>query len=194
MRTWNPCRDSSSAALEAGKAAILADIADITAYPGEWGFPDGSKAVLDIYMADIEAELQRRSRLRLPPERRPNQSADAIKAAVDIVQVIERYVVGLRRCGTQYRAKCPLHHGESDTSLSINPEKQVWFCHGCLVGGDCFDFLMWVTGCDFPGALELACIEAGIPRPKIVPEDYSRSRGIGNGNSFVLRGGRIVPR
>jgi CHC2 zinc finger len=160
----SPCRDYTSAALEAGKAAILADIADITAHPDEWSFPDGSKAVLDIYMADIEAELTRRSRLRLPPARRANQSADAIKKQVDIVQVAERYVARLRQVGGRYRCKCPMHDGESDTSLSVDAEQQLFYCFGCGIGGDVFDFLMWVAGCDFPGAVQLACIEAGIPK------------------------------
>jgi hypothetical protein len=166
MTTWNPCRDYTSAALEAGKATILADIADITAHPDEWSFPDGSLDVLKIYMADIEAELTRRSRLRLPPERRANQSAEAIKKQVDIVKIAERYVAKLRKVGNRYRGKCPMHDGESDTSLSIDAKEKLFCCFGCGIGGDVFAFLMWVAGCDFPGAIQLACIEAGIPFPK----------------------------
>ncbi|MFL5759100.1 MAG: CHC2 zinc finger domain-containing protein [Thermomicrobiales bacterium] len=189
---WNPYRGATVAALLAGKAAILADIADITARPDGWDFPDGSKAVLNIYMADIEAELTRRSRLRLPPERSANYSADAIKKRVDIVQIAERYAAKLRKVGSRYRARCPKHDGESDTSLSIDAEQQLFYCFGCQIGGDVFDLLMWVAGCDFPGAIQLACIEAGIP--KMIPENDSRPKGIGNGNHFAVRGGQVVPR
>lgn len=35
----------------------------------------------------------------------------------------------------EYRALCPVHN-DTEPSLCISTEKQVWYCHGCGVGGN----------------------------------------------------------
>jgi CHC2 zinc finger len=43
----------------------------------------------------------------------------------------------MRRVGEEWTARCPLNDHEDKTpSFTVNPEKNVWFCHGCLRGGD----------------------------------------------------------
>jgi hypothetical protein len=37
----------------------------------------------------------------------------------------------------------------------VNPEKQVWYCHPCGIGGDCIRFVQLVEGVSFKGALAL---------------------------------------
>jgi DNA primase len=142
----------------------------------------------------VNAEIARRERLKVRPSIERGPDAETVKAQVDITVVIERYVV-LHKAGRTWRGKCPVHDGVSDSSLAVYPESQSFFCFGCGIGGDCFDFLMWAAGCEsFPAAIELACLEAGIPAPKIAPKMIPALRESGIGNHFVLRGGRIVPR
>jgi len=52
----------------------------------------------------------------------------------DIVTVVERAGVQLRRVGSQLVGLCPFHP-DQHPSLSVNPEKNVWFCHAEGVGG-----------------------------------------------------------
>jgi hypothetical protein len=44
---------------------------------------------------------------------------------------------GLRRAGREWVGRCPLpDHEDRSPSFAVNPEKNVFFCHGCLRGGD----------------------------------------------------------
>lgn len=58
--------------------------------------------------------------------------------------------------GTErYKALCPFHN-EKTPSFNIDFEKKVWYCHGCVTGGDFFSFLMKAHECTFLEALRLA--------------------------------------
>jgi DNA primase len=44
---------------------------------------------------------------------------------------------GLRKAGKERVGRCPLpDHEDKTPSFTVNPEKSVWFCHGCSRGGD----------------------------------------------------------
>jgi hypothetical protein len=43
----------------------------------------------------------------------------------------------MRKVGKQWSALCPLpDHEEKTPSFTVDPAKNLWFCHGCLRGGD----------------------------------------------------------
>lgn len=63
-----------------------------------------------------------------------------IKAAVDIVEVIGRYVQ-LKRKGVEEVGLCPFHD-DHKASLNVNRKKQLYFCGACGASGDVFDFLV----------------------------------------------------
>ncbi len=86
---------------------------------------------------------------------------DEIKARIDIVDFISRYVP-LQRSGRLYRALCPFHQ-ERTPSFIVFPERRSWRCFGaCGTGGDIFDFLMRRENLAFREALELLAQEAGV--------------------------------
>ncbi len=86
---------------------------------------------------------------------------DEIKARIDIVDFISRYVP-LQRSGRLYRALCPFHQ-ERTPSFIVFPERRTWRCFGaCGTGGDIFDFLMRRENLVFREALELLAREAGV--------------------------------
>jgi DNA primase len=49
------------------------------------------------------------------------------------------------------RARCPIHGGDSPTSMSINEQNGVFHCHVCHAGGDKLAFVQKALGCDFKG-------------------------------------------
>ncbi len=64
---------------------------------------------------------------------------DAAKEAVPVIDLADRLLGpgGLRRVGREWAGRCPLpDHEDRSPSFTVNPEKNVWFCHGCLRGGD----------------------------------------------------------
>ncbi len=64
---------------------------------------------------------------------------DAAKEAVPVIDLADRLCGpgGLRRGGKEWAGRCPLpDHEDRSPSFTVNTEKNVWFCHGCLRGGD----------------------------------------------------------
>ena len=78
-----------------------------------------------------------------------------------IITIAEDGGLELKRRKDEYWALC-CFHDEDTPSLSFNPEKNVFFCHGCDKGGGVIDFVMARDTLDFPEAvLKLA----GEPQP-----------------------------
>jgi DNA primase len=95
------------------------------------------------------------------PEGRANRGClkpiDAAKEAVPIEQLAERLSGEGKRRGREIAFICPLHD-DHDPSLIVDPEKQVWFCHPCAVGGDVVELarLAWGHPDDGRGKAEAA--------------------------------------
>jgi DNA primase len=83
-----------------------------------------------------------------------------VKLRLDIVEVIGGYVT-LHRAGRELTGLCPFH-AEKTPSFSVNPERQVWHCHGCGAGGDLFGFIQQIERIDFRHALEMLADRAGV--------------------------------
>ena len=86
---------------------------------------------------------------------------DEIKARIDIVDFISRYVP-LQRSGRTFKACCPFHQ-EKTPSFVVFPHTGTWHCFGaCGTGGDVFSFLMKKENLDFSEALRVLAKEAGV--------------------------------
>src|SRR6201988_3848280 len=88
---------------------------------------------------------------------------DEIRAAVDIVDLVGRYV-SLKKSGVNWKGLCPFH-GEKTPSFMVNPRKGIFHCFGCGVGGDAFGFLMRQDKLAFPEAVRALAKTAGIALP-----------------------------
>ena len=85
----------------------------------------------------------------------PEHKIDQIRDAANIVEVVSNYV-NLKAAGNLYRGLCPFH-SEKTPSFTVNPEKRIFHCFGCGVGGNVFRYLMLQKGISFVEALmELA--------------------------------------
>ncbi|HTX14053.1 MAG TPA: DNA primase [Candidatus Baltobacteraceae bacterium] len=90
---------------------------------------------------------------------------DQLKSSLDIVQVIEQYVI-LRKAGAaRYVGLCPFH-SEKTPSFSVNATHQFYKCFGCGASGDVLKFVMEMEHVSFPEALKLLAERNGIPMPK----------------------------
>ena len=70
----------------------------------------------------------------------------------DILEVISGYAV-LKKAGKNFKGLCPFHH-EKTPSFVVNPEKQIFHCFGCGVGGNIVSFLMKQESLTFPETLQ----------------------------------------
>uniref|UniRef100_A0A7C4EV93 DNA primase n=1 Tax=Desulfomonile tiedjei TaxID=2358 RepID=A0A7C4EV93_9BACT len=90
----------------------------------------------------------------------PQAKISEIAAAADIVQVISQYVA-LKRAGKDYKGVCPFH-GDKDPSFYVSPQKGIFHCFGCSVGGSVFNFLMRIENWTFVAAVQYLAKKYGI--------------------------------
>jgi DNA primase len=91
-----------------------------------------------------QAEATRAPRYRGVSYTRP---IDAAKEAVPVLDLAERLAGSGVRRGREIAFRCPLHD-DHDPSLRVDPEKGVWFCDPCLVGGDVVELARLAWGYD----------------------------------------------
>src|SRR3989441_3775353 len=120
----------------------------------------------------------------------PQSVLDEIRAAVDIVDVVNRFV-NLKKAGQNWKGLCPFHT-EKTPSFMVNEKKGIFHCFGCGVGGDAFGFLMRQDKLAFPEAVRALAKTAAI----VLPED-SAPRAGDSGREELLRAmdlaGRFYP-
>lgn len=97
---------------------------------------------------------------------------DEIRNKNDIVDVISQYVT-LKRSGRNFFGLCPFHK-EKSPSFSVSPDKQIFHCFGCGVGGNVFHFLQKIENISFLEALEQLANNAGIDLPSLDNEADSK--------------------
>ncbi len=81
-----------------------------------------------------------------------DSSVEAVKAAADIVVVVEDRT-RLRKVGGRYSGRCPFHE-ERTPSFSVNAVDKLYYCFGCQAKGDVITFVRETEGLDFTGAVE----------------------------------------
>ncbi|TKJ45391.1 DNA primase, partial [Candidatus Aerophobetes bacterium Ae_b3a] len=91
----------------------------------------------------------------------------------DIVEIISQYIP-LKKTGRNYKALCPFHE-EKTPSFVVSPEKQLFHCFGCGVGGNLFAFFMKWEKITFPEAVKMIADRAGISIPTM---DTGRKKGV----------------
>ena len=102
-----------------------------------------------------------------------DETIEEIRNANDIVDVISQYVV-LKRSGRNFFGLCPFHK-EKSPSFSVSPDKQIFHCFGCHVGGDVFRFISKIEGIGFKEAVEELAEKAGVELPNIGETDNKLS-------------------
>lgn len=91
----------------------------------------------------------------------PEHIIEAVLKHHDIVEVIGKYV-HLSKHGRNWKGLCPFH-SEKSPSFNVNPEKQIYKCFGCGVGGHVIRFIQEIEGYTFGEAVRHLAEEANIP-------------------------------
>jgi len=87
-------------------------------------------------------------------------SVEAVKAASDIVTIVEAYT-RLRKSGSRYVGLCPFHQ-ERTPSFGVTPDRGTFKCFGCGEGGDSITFVEKKENLDFVGAIEWLADRFGV--------------------------------
>ena len=71
-----------------------------------------------------------------------------------------------KRSGRNYFGLCPFHN-EKSPSFSVSPDKQIFHCFGCGVGGNAITFISKIEGIGFKEAIENLAERANIQLPTL---------------------------
>lgn len=93
----------------------------------------------------------------------PDNAVEELRLRADIVSIISEWVP-LKKRGKNYVASCPFHV-ETTPSFTVSPEKQIFYCFGCGVGGNVYHFIMKVHGVSFPEAVQWLAERLGVSLP-----------------------------
>ena len=98
-------------------------------------------------------------------QRYSDEIIDEIRQSNDIIDIISQYV-HLKRSGRNYFGLCPFHN-EKSPSFSVSPDKQIFHCFGCGVGGNVFTFLSKIEGINFIEAVQQLAERSNIQLPTL---------------------------
>lgn len=98
-------------------------------------------------------------------QRYSDEIIDEVRQTNDIVDIISQYV-HLKRSGRNFFGLCPFHN-EKSPSFSVSPDKQIFHCFGCGVGGNVFTFLTKIEGINFIEAIQTLAERANIQLPML---------------------------
>ena len=93
----------------------------------------------------------------------PEDKLSEIRNTANIIDVISERVI-LKRAGKDHVGLCPFH-SEKTPSFTVSPQKQIFYCFGCTVGGNVFSFIMKRDGISFPEAARVLSRQYGINVP-----------------------------
>jgi DNA primase len=85
---------------------------------------------------------------------------DEIRSRINIVQIVGQEVA-LKRTGKSYVGLCPFH-ADKNPSFSVNPDTGRYKCWSCGEAGDVFTWVMKRRNVEFPEAMRILAVEAGV--------------------------------
>ena len=95
----------------------------------------------------------------------PQHFIDELIARTDIVDLIDTRVK-LRKKGKDYRACCPFHNGNNNSSFSVSSDKQFYHCFNCGASGNVLTFLMEYDGIEFVDAIDSLAEQLSLEVPR----------------------------
>jgi DNA primase len=87
-------------------------------------------------------------------------SIERVRDAVDMAGLVGAKT-DLRRVGSRWTGLCPFHD-ERTPSFSVDPDRGLYHCFGCGVGGDAIRFVQETEALDFPEAVEALAERYGV--------------------------------
>ena len=104
----------------------------------------------------------------------PDETLQAIRDRVSIVEVISAYV-NLKRQGRNHIGLCPFH-GEKTPSFTVSDERGLYHCFGCGESGTVFSFVMKMERIEFLDAVTQLAARAGVALPAADADDPAARR------------------
>jgi hypothetical protein len=117
---------------------------------------------------------------------RPRIDLDALRKVVSIPHVLERSGVPF----TGRRGRCPIHGGDNPTAFSVSDDGQLFHCFVCGAGGDVFELVKRLDGCDFALAVAVVTEFSGYTpgtAPKLTAAEVQRRTEVARRRAALKR-------
>ncbi len=110
----------------------------------------------------------------------PDEEIERLRREVSLERLVEARGVKLERTGSNLVGLCPFHDDKRTPNFVVTPEKNVWHCFVCQLGGSVIDFVMKTEGASFRHAVELlrggAQLEKGAREKVAAPKHTTRRK------------------
>ena len=104
----------------------------------------------------------------------PREIIDQVRMAASLLELAGE-LTSLRPIGSRHYGLCPFHK-EKTPSFSVDPQKGLYYCHGCQKGGDVIAFHRRARGLSFNTAVKDLAKRFGITLP-LSPEASPTAAG-----------------
>ena len=104
----------------------------------------------------------------------PQELIDEVQQNNDIVDVINEYIP-LTKKGSNYVCICPFH-ADTNPSLMVSRQKQLFKCFACGEGGNVFTFLQKYDSKTFVEAVQTLAERSGIKLPEAYSGEFSKEK------------------
>ena len=117
----------------------------------------------------------------------PEETINLIRERCRIEDVVSKYIPSMSKHGRYFKGLCPFHK-EKTPSFTVDPEKQIFHCFGCNIGGNIFSFIQKIENVNFPESVIIAGDIAGITVKRNEGEaDFDKSAEIIRINQYAAR-------
>lgn len=91
----------------------------------------------------------------------PEHKIDEVRERIDMIALVQRHGVELKKSGRSYKGLCPFHQ-EKSPSFYVWADTRRFKCFGCQAGGDAISFVQRLLGKPFVDTVQDLAKELGI--------------------------------
>lgn len=106
-----------------------------------------------------------------------------VRERADLVALVQRHGVELKKAGRAYRGLCPFH-GEKSPSFHVWPDGH-FFCFGCQASGDAIGFVQRLLGKPFLETVRDLAAELGIELDQVADPAFVERQQVKDATDFA---------
>lgn len=116
----------------------------------------------------------------------PEHKIDEIRERVDMIALVQRHGVELKKSGRSYKGLCPFHQ-EKSPSFYVWADTRRFKCFGCQAGGDAISFVQRLLGKPFVDTVRDLAKELGIDLEAAVDPAMREKQQIKDATDFAAQ-------
>lgn len=116
----------------------------------------------------------------------PDTKIQEVRERVDMVALVQRHGVELKKSGRSYKGLCPFH-GEKSPSFYVWADEKRFKCFGCQAGGDAISFVQRLMGKTFVDTVMDLAKEMGIDIEAAVDPGMKEKQQVKDATDFAAQ-------